>query len=126
MSVTPEMLEVVRDSPLLSEFEDPELARLAASLRHVTFPKGGAIFEQDTPGDSLVVIVSGQVGVVRRSPKDRSRERLLAVVGTGECIGEMALADGAPRSATITALDDVEAVELTDDQYQKIRDEDPK
>jgi CRP/FNR family transcriptional regulator/CRP/FNR family cyclic AMP-dependent transcriptional regulator len=70
--------------------------------------------------------MSGQVGVVRKSSKDRSKERLLAVVGAGECIGEMALADGGPRSATITALDDVQAVELADGPYQKVREDDPK
>ncbi len=126
MPVTPDVLITVRTSPLLSELNDEEIARLASNIDLVRFAKGANIFEQDTAGDSLVVIVSGQVGVVRKSSKDRTKERLLAVVGVGECIGEMALADGGARSATITALDDVEAVELTDTLYQKIREDNPK
>lgn len=126
MPVTLETLIAVRTSPLLSELDDQELVRLSAVMDLTTFAKGANIFEQDTAGDSLVVIVSGQVGVVRTSAKDRSKERLLAVVGSGECIGEMALADGGARSATITALDDVKAVELADESYRKIRDDDPK
>src|SRR5262245_14130243 len=106
MPVTPDALTAVRSSPLLSELDEGELTRIAGAMDLVKFEKGGNIFDQDTAGDSLVIILSGQVGVIRRSAKDRSRERLLAVVGTGECIGEMALADGGPRSATIQALDD--------------------
>ena len=126
MPVTPEALSTVRSSPLLSELNDAELAGMATVMDLVTYPKGSSIFEQDTAGDSIIVIVSGQVGVVRRSAKDRSKEQLLAVVGVGECIGEMALADGGPRSATITALDDVQALELTEARYLQFREEDPK
>jgi len=126
MPVTSEALQTVRSSALLSEMDDQELARLSAAMDLVKYPKGSSIFDQDTAGDSLIIIVSGQVGVIRRSAKDRSKERLLAVVGTGECIGEMALADGGPRSATITALDEVEAVELAEGPYQKVREDDPK
>src|SRR5678809_766358 len=102
MPVTLETLIAVRTSPLLSELDDQELERLSAVMDQTTFSKGANIFQQDTAGDSLVIIVSGQVGVVRTSQKDRSKERLLAVVGSGECLGEMALADGGRRSATIT------------------------
>jgi len=126
MPVTLETLIAVRTSPLLSELDDQELERLSAVMDQTTFSKGANIFQQDTAGDSFVIIVSGQVGVVRTSQKDRSKERLLAVVGSGECIGEMALADGGPRSATITALDDVLAVELAEGPYLSIREGDPK
>jgi len=99
---------------------------VAAAMESVTFPKGESLFEQDTEGQALYLIASGQVGVVRRSVKDKARERLLAVVGPGECIGEMALADGGPRSASVVALEDVEALALCLDPYKAMRDANPR
>ena len=72
------------------------------------------------------VFLSGQVGVMRKGGKKNAKERLLAVVESGECIGEMALADGGPRSATVVALEDVEALLLANKDYQSLRETDPK
>ncbi|MEK7767154.1 MAG: cyclic nucleotide-binding domain-containing protein [bacterium] len=127
MSVTLETLEPVRASALLSDFKDEELGRLAASMDLVEFDKDQHLFEQDEAGDALYIILSGQVGVIRKILKEqRQKERMLAVVGLGECIGEMALADEGPRSATIVALEPVRAVKLTRDRYEALRDADPK
>ncbi|MEK7475818.1 MAG: cyclic nucleotide-binding domain-containing protein [Candidatus Coatesbacteria bacterium] len=125
MPVSPASLQAVRSSPLLEELDDAELERMAAAMETVTFPKGEPLFEQDTEGQALYVIGKGQVGVVRRSVKEKTRERLLAVVGPGECVGEMALADGGPRSASIVALEDVEAFALCLEPYKAMRDSDP-
>lgn len=126
MAVTSDTLEEVRHSPLLADFSDEELGKLAQSMDLVRFAKGKSIFEQDSEGGPLFVIYSGQVGVIRSTQKEKTRERLLAVVGAGECVGEMALADGGPRSATVVALEDVEALQLSADSYQAMRDGDPK
>jgi CRP-like cAMP-binding protein len=125
MPVSVGSLQAVRSSPLLEELDDAELGRMAAAMETVTFPKGEPLFEQDTEGQALYVIAKGQVGVVRRSVKEKTRERLLAVVGPGECVGEMALADGGPRSASVIALEDVEAFALCLDPYKGMRDADP-
>jgi len=124
MPVTLETLAGVKNSPLLSELAEDELGRMAGFMEEVDFPKGSHLFEQDEVGDSLYIIASGQVGVMRRSAKARDKERMLAVVGVGECIGDMALADGGPRSATIVALEPVKALELPNAIYQSLRDTD--
>jgi CRP-like cAMP-binding protein len=124
MPVTLETLTEVKESPLLSELNEEELNRMAGLMDAVDFPKGSHVFEQDEEGDSLYIIASGQVGVVRRSTKVKDKERMLAVVGRGECVGEMALADGGLRSATIVALDPVKALELPNTTYISLRDTD--
>jgi len=126
MAVSSETLAEVRNSPLLEGFTDEELEVLAGSMELVRFPKGKNVFEQDTEGGPLYVIYSGQVGVVRKTTKEKTRERLLAVVGAGDCVGEMALADGGARSATVVALEDVEALQLSAESYLAMRDGDPK
>jgi len=126
MPVSVASLQAVRSSPLLEELDDADLERIAAAMETVQFPKGEALFDQDTEGQALYIIGRGQVGVIRRSVKEKVRERLLAVVGPGECIGEMALADGGPRSASVVALEDVEAFALCLDPYKEMRDADPR
>lgn len=130
MTVSPDFLVAVRTSSLLSEFDDAELAGLAKQMDLVEFQKGEHIFEQDTQGGPLFLLLSGQVGVMRKLAPDansrKDRERLLAVVSTGECIGEMALADGGPRSATVVALEPVQALALTAENYEAMREADPK
>ena len=126
MPVPVSVLEDVKSSPLLSDFDDGDLARLAEVMELVGFAKGDPVFDQETGGDSLFLITAGQVGVVRKTAKEKTRERLLAVVGAGECIGEMALADGGTRSASVIALEPVEALRLEAAVYQSMRDTDPK
>ncbi len=128
MSTTMETIARVRSSPLFGEFSDEDLTKLAPSLEEVEFPKGVRIFEQDADGDALYIILSGQVGVIRKGGREKGpqRERMLAVVGAGECIGEMALADGGPRSATVTTLEFVNALRFTKAKFLAMRDTEPK
>lgn len=126
MPVSLDTISTVLGSPLFSELADNDLANLANVMELELFPKGSHIFEQDTEGQALYILLSGQVGVMRKTAKKQSKDRLLAVIERGECIGEMALADGGPRSATVVALEDVEALLLSKDAYQSVRDSDPK
>ena len=62
----------------------------------VSLDKGEVLFEAGEVGDSLFVIVSGEVDVVRGG-------QVIARLGEGECVGEMAALDWEPRSATVRA-----------------------
>ncbi len=126
MPVTFETIATVRSSPLLSELSDEELGKLAADMKLEKFPKGTKLFEQDAEGGSVYLLLSGQVGVQRRVGKDKGKEHLLAVIERGECVGEMTLADGGPRSATVVALEDVQALQLSNEQYHAMRESNPK
>lgn len=62
----------------------------------VSLDKGEVLFEAGEAGDSMFVIVSGQVEVVRSGS-------VIARLGEGESVGEMAALDWEPRSATVRA-----------------------
>src|SRR5205814_22478 len=64
-------------------------------------------FHEGDPGAALFLLKSGHVKIVRATAA--GAEAVLHVRGPGEHLGEMALVDGAPRSATALALDHVEA-----------------
>jgi CRP-like cAMP-binding protein len=61
------------------------------------YPPGAVLFEEGQPGQFMYVVQQGEVEIRRRVGAD---ERVLAVLGTGEFFGEMAILNNRPRSAT--------------------------
>ncbi|HYH39787.1 MAG TPA: cyclic nucleotide-binding domain-containing protein [Azospirillum sp.] len=82
----------------------------AKSVDHRRFPAGTVLVRQGDTGDCGWILESGEVEVVLETPAGAKR---LAVLGPGALVGEMALIDAGVRSATVTALTDVTALELT-------------
>ena len=82
-----------------------ELAGKAATLR---FTRGERVVEQGDAGDTLYLLLEGRAQVLVRD--ERRREREVATLGAGEFFGEMALLTGAPRSATVRAVEDLEVM----------------
>lgn len=68
------------------------------------------IFEQGDRGDRLYIIVDGEVEVVKRDPD--GTEVLLAVLGSGDCFGEMALVSDLPRMASARSRTSVNLLTL--------------
>jgi CRP-like cAMP-binding protein len=83
----------------LDAFERAEVVRIMEVQR---LTDGEEVFHQGADGDSWYVIFEGQVTVTGTSPS--GAERQIAVLDAGACFGEMAILDGAPRSATIGAV----------------------
>lgn len=85
--------------------------RVVAAAVPCTYRKGQVLFEQDDPGDSLIVLKQGAVAVYRTS---LSNERaLLSVVRPPDVLGEVSLLDGSPRSASAEAIEDCTALALS-------------
>jgi CRP/FNR family transcriptional regulator, cyclic AMP receptor protein len=75
---------------------------LADAAQIVRIPAGRIIFRQGDSARGCYLVLKGAVKVT--IPASHGREMLLAVLGKGDLVGEMALLDGLPRSATVTAL----------------------
>ena len=67
------------------------------------FSAGEVLFREGEPGDEMYVIQSGLVRIVKRVAGEY---RSLATLGRGEFIGEMAILNGRPRTATALVLED--------------------
>jgi diguanylate cyclase (GGDEF)-like protein len=106
MASKPDFLAKV---PLFREFGADDLRRVADVTKVRTFERGEDIFEIGDPGSSLYIITKGNVQVLKPT---RGTEVQLARMGVGDFIGEMAVLNDAPRSATARAVDDVEALVL--------------
>jgi CRP/FNR family transcriptional regulator, cyclic AMP receptor protein len=96
--------------PLLQDVPEEALGQLTRSLRRRTYHRGEVIFHQGDPGDTLHLVRNGRVKVV--IPAETGDEVLLAILGPGDCFGELALLDGEPRSASVVAMESVETLVL--------------
>ena len=104
--------------PFFAGLDRDALERLAGSMRSRRFRRGEVIFHLGDPGDALFVIVSGDVKI--SLPSETGEEAILATLGGGDVFGELALLDGAPRSASATALTATEAVVLPRDRFREL------
>ena len=86
---------------MFAELPDAVLAQLAHESRVRRYPEGQILCSEGDPGDSLLVVEAGTVRISRFSAG--GQEVVLAVVDAPAAIGELALIDGQPRSATVTA-----------------------
>ncbi len=115
--------ELLRRCPLFAGVPDPALTTIAGGMRRRRFRRNEVVFHQGDPGESLHVIISGAVKVVLPSPE--GDEAIIATLRTGDFFGELALLDGAPRSATLAAVEVTETFALPRTSFLKLLDGDP-
>ncbi len=92
--------QALRVASVFRDARSEVLAMLAAQAVRAEYQPGEVIFHQGEPGDGVLIIASGQVDVLVAKP--RQPLALVATLGAGSCVGEMAaLFTGRPRSATV-------------------------
>jgi CRP/FNR family transcriptional regulator, cyclic AMP receptor protein len=94
----------------LSSLRPEDVAELNALGTVRAFERGQALFHEGQLVDRVLVLRSGVVKVT--STTSAGREVVLAFRGPGELVGDLAALDGKPRSATIRAVERVEALSL--------------
>jgi len=103
-------LELLRGLPMFAPLPPPTLEYLAGRLHPVAVAGAETIFHEGDPGDLFYVIADGRVQVLVGGRPARE-------LGTGDYFGEIALLREVPRTATVTALTDVELYALDGDQF---------
>jgi CRP/FNR family cyclic AMP-dependent transcriptional regulator len=103
--------EALAHVELFSTLTAREVQVLAQSCQERQYSAGTTIITQGDVGVGLYVLIKGKVRVTRANNPDRAEEQL-GIVEAGNVLGEMALLDDLPRSASVEALEDVEALVL--------------
>jgi CRP/FNR family transcriptional regulator, cyclic AMP receptor protein len=103
---------------LFSACTDKELDRLARHAEIVDLRAGDVLMTEGEPGHEFYVLIDGEVGVT-------SGGQTLAKLGPGTYVGEQALLDPGPRTATVTALGDTQAVLLSSREFYAAIDDVP-
>jgi putative peptide zinc metalloprotease protein len=100
-----------------SDLPSAEIERLAARLRPARFGAGTVLVRQGEPGDDALIIRQGEVEAVR---EDAHAVRPLARLGPGTLIGEIAVLTGSPRTATVRAVTDIDALVVSGDDVRDV------
>lgn len=90
----------------------------------VEFFPGEVLFKENDSSGYLYIIKEGQVGLFKKGPQNEDLP--IAVIGSGEFLGEMSLINQENRSATAVALSPVKAVKMTKKSFQDQVDKTPK
>lgn len=99
--------EVLAQTPLFADLTRRELETIGKSCRERSYPQGATLIQQGDTGAGLFIIISGHAEVVQdvKDLDDTTVRRNLATIGPGDVIGEMALLDDLPRSASVIATE---------------------
>jgi CRP-like cAMP-binding protein len=114
------MVESPQD-PGFSPLTEEELSALEAYGRPRRRPAGTTLFAEGEEADSVLMIREGHVKIVSGEPP-----RIVGIRGPGEFIGEMAVLQEVPRTATAVAFDDLEALELSATQWVRFLYDHPR
>ena len=108
-------VEVLRAVPLFADLDERSLQAVTVLAHEVTFKAGEVLMLEGEPGDTFEVIVEGTVRI------DRG-DRAIRSMTAGGFIGEIALLDQRPRTATVTCVTDVRALEIRAHEFERLID----
>ncbi|MGI9385645.1 MAG: Crp/Fnr family transcriptional regulator [Methyloligellaceae bacterium] len=118
MSDGPDVRAILASDRLFQGLPEASLDRLAALVRPRRVPTEKIVYREGDTANGCYVIIDGTLKVSRFAPD--GDEIFLAVVGGGDVIGEMALVDRMPRSATVTTLRDCELGHVALNDFEKL------
>lgn len=110
--------DVLRAVPLFAGMTDGSLTSIADLAQEATYDPASAIVREGDPGESFVVIVKGGATVEQDG-------RTVNLLGPGDFLGEIALIDGGPRTATVTATEPIAALVIDRSGFRRLMDQHP-
>jgi CRP/FNR family cyclic AMP-dependent transcriptional regulator len=116
--VRDEKIELLRTVPLFHGLRDRDLERISALADIIDLPADRRIMTQGDRGAEMFVLVAGSAHIERDGESLGER-------GAGEVLGEIALLDGGPRTATVTLTQPSRMLVLARREFHALMDEFP-
>ncbi len=113
-----EILGIIDHITLFEDLRHSEVSQLCSKMECFCANQGDVIMRENEDGDFLVIVLTGQVAVVKQGAT--GEEKQLAIVGPGASLGEMSLINGKPRFATCIAREPTDIAVLTRDTIYDI------
>ena len=108
--MTAERIRVLQNMPIFGGVRDEILELVLEDATEISLEQGEYLFVENDPGNAMYVLQEGQVAILKLFNNVRFR---ISSLRAGDCIGEMCLIDLGRRSASVMALTDCKAIELT-------------
>jgi CRP/FNR family transcriptional regulator, cyclic AMP receptor protein len=108
---------LLREVPIFSGLSPEDLERIAEIAEEQLFLDKALLCREGEPGHTLFVIASGNVDVIKKAGDS---EKVLATRTTGEFVGEMAILESGPRSATLRARGGVRTLVIDGEAFNAI------
>lgn len=105
--------------PLFSRCDKKELRAISRRATELRFDSGRQLTRENAHGNEFFVIVSGKAKVIRGDSE-------VATLGPGDFFGEMALLENAPRTATVTVEEPMEALVIDGREFRSLLEEAPE
>ncbi|RKU31601.1 hypothetical protein C6497_01355 [Candidatus Poribacteria bacterium] len=106
-----EKLQFLHRTELFSELPLERIKSICDVTHEIVFPSDHILFEEGDDGDSLYLLVSGEISIIKADTE------VLSFDEVGYCFGEVALIDDKPRSATIKTLSPTRLLRITRDDF---------
>lgn len=113
-------LRFLRGTALFSALPQTELKLICDIAGEVTYPAEETLFEEGEHGDSLYLLIKGEVSIIKADTE------VLSFHETGYCIGEIALIDNQPRSATVRTVVPTQFLQITRHDFLQAMKREPR
>ena len=113
----------LRNMPVFGGVSEDALGLLLDGADRVSVKPGKYFFREGDPGEAMFVLLHGRASVTREI---EGRPRSLGRVSAGDCFGEMALIDLYPRSATVRAIEECEALSISNGLLYQLYNVEPE
>ena len=118
-----EMSDIVNTSHLFKSLDDEGRRRVLSSGYVCSFSAGETLIKEGDHGTAMYLLLNGKVRVETTAAQGSVH---LAELGHGACVGEVSVLSGGPRTATVTAATDVDAVAFEKHRIERILADYPK
>ena len=108
-------LDFLRSVNIFSDLSESELVGIQDICTTRKYPKNSMIILEEEMGDVVFIVMSGTVKITRVN--DEGKEVILAMLGSGEVFGEMAILDGESRSANALSQENCEVVTINREDF---------
>ncbi|MEK7285543.1 MAG: Crp/Fnr family transcriptional regulator [Chloroflexota bacterium] len=120
----PAIADVLGDVPIFAALPLADRGELASRMRVRQFARDEVVFHRDDPAGHFFVIVAGTVKLT--GADESGREVVIAILRGGDVFGELELFDDQPRSVTVTAITETQALALGREDFFEVLERNPR
>jgi CRP-like cAMP-binding protein len=110
-------VEILKRIPIFHTLTRKEILEVDELLHERVYEKNEVVFEEGDAGHGVFIVVSGKL---RAETNRQSLKTAVMEIGPGESVGELALFDEGPRSATVVAVERTETVALFQAEFSSL------